>query len=123
MFTDETRSPIAAADLARALVELLLRPDAAGLFHGGGPEALTRCDLARREAEAAGLDPDLVVPATRAEAGMAGRAAGRPQPRQHAPLHAAGLDAAGARGAVSSGAPPRASSSRPAARTMGAAPA
>jgi dTDP-4-dehydrorhamnose reductase len=84
MFTDEIRSPIAAADVARAAADLVTwgegRGEAAGLarggppaglLHCGGPEALSRYDLARREAAAAGLNPSHVTPATRADAGMA----------------------------------------------------
>jgi dTDP-4-dehydrorhamnose reductase len=70
MFTDEIRSPIAAPDAARALVDLAERPDVAGLFHCGGPEPLTRLELARREAVAAGFDPEAIDPVTRAEAGL-----------------------------------------------------
>ncbi len=78
MFTDEIRSPIAAADVARALADLVAWPEArgappAGLYHCGGPEALSRYDLARREAQAAGLDPAQVEPATREQAGLAAR--------------------------------------------------
>jgi dTDP-4-dehydrorhamnose reductase len=70
MFTDEIRSPIAAADVARALVDLAERPELAGLFHCGGPEVLTRHELARLEAEAAGLDAGAVEAGTRVEAGV-----------------------------------------------------
>jgi dTDP-4-dehydrorhamnose reductase len=70
MFTDELRSPVAVQDVARAITDLLEQPEAAGLFHCGGPEALSRHDLARREAERAGLDPDLVGTGTRIAAGL-----------------------------------------------------
>jgi dTDP-4-dehydrorhamnose reductase len=79
MFTDELRSPIAAADVARALLDLLERlvagraaadPAASGLFHCGGPEALSRHALALREAAAAGLDPRAIAATTRAAAGL-----------------------------------------------------
>lgn len=70
MFTDEIRSPIAVVDVARTLLDLAERPDLAGLFHCGGPEVLSRHELARREAAAAGFDPDLVEATTRVEAGV-----------------------------------------------------
>lgn len=70
MFSDEIRSPIAAADVARALVDLAERPDLAGLFHWGGPEALSRLELAQRESKAAGFDPELIEAGTRVEAGL-----------------------------------------------------
>jgi len=70
MFTDEVRSPIAVGDVARALVDLAERPELVGLFHCGGPEPLTRLELARREAVAAGLDPEAIEGTTRAEAGV-----------------------------------------------------
>ena len=77
MFTDEIRSPIAVGDLARALADLVERVDGdagwSGLFHAGGPEALSRFELALREASAAGLDTGSLVPGTRAEAGLADR--------------------------------------------------
>jgi dTDP-4-dehydrorhamnose reductase len=75
MFTDEIRSPIAVGDLARALADLAELTDggadAAGLFHAGGPEALSRFELALREAAAAGLGTEAIVAVTRAEAGLA----------------------------------------------------
>ena len=70
MFTDEVRSPIAVGDVARALVDLAELPGVAGLFHCGGPEPLTRLELARREAVAAGLDPEAIEGTTRAAAGV-----------------------------------------------------
>ncbi|MHC4845254.1 MAG: sugar nucleotide-binding protein, partial [Planctomycetota bacterium] len=70
MFTDEVRSPVAVDDVARAIAELLERTDVGGLSHCGGPEPLSRYRLARREAEAAGIDPDLVGASTRVAAGL-----------------------------------------------------
>jgi len=70
LFTDEIRSPIAVVDLARALVTLLERRELTGLFHAGGPEALTRHELALREAEAWGFPASLLRASTRAEAGL-----------------------------------------------------
>jgi dTDP-4-dehydrorhamnose reductase len=80
LFTDELRTPVASVDVARALVDLLERdvlwspgalPGAPGrLLHLGGPETLSRYALGRREAAAAGFDPDLCDPSTRTAAGV-----------------------------------------------------
>lgn len=70
MFTDESRSPVAVQDVARAIADLLERADVSGLLHCGGPEPLSRYRLARREAERAGLDPDRVGAGTRVAAGL-----------------------------------------------------
>jgi len=70
MFTDEVRSPVAAEDVARAVADLLERPETGGLLHCGGPEPLSRYRLARREAERAGIDPDRVGAGTRVAAGL-----------------------------------------------------
>jgi dTDP-4-dehydrorhamnose reductase len=53
-FEDEWRSPVLVDDLAAALVELAHRPES-GLLHLGGPEAMSRLELARRLAAAHGL--------------------------------------------------------------------
>jgi dTDP-4-dehydrorhamnose reductase len=81
LFTDELRTPVACVDVARALADVLERetvwiarplPGAPGrVLHLGGPERLSRHELGRREAQAAGLDPDQCEPTTRAEAGVA----------------------------------------------------
>jgi dTDP-4-dehydrorhamnose reductase len=71
MFTDEVRSPVAVVDVARALAELAELPEASGLLHLGGPDPLSRYELARAEAGAAGLDPESVGAGTRVEAGLA----------------------------------------------------
>ncbi|HET6505502.1 MAG TPA: sugar nucleotide-binding protein [Baekduia sp.] len=55
-FTDEIRSPIAVDDLARALLDLAAT-DARGALHLGGPDAVSRLELARLVVVAAGLDP------------------------------------------------------------------
>jgi dTDP-4-dehydrorhamnose reductase len=84
LFIDEWRTPLAVADAARALADLLEReecwrgalPGAPGrILHLGGPERLTRLELGRRIAAAAGFDAELCVGATRADAGQAGRPA------------------------------------------------
>lgn len=71
MFTDETRSPIAAPDIARAAVDLTEKMEIGGTLHCGGPEALTRYEFALRLAEAAGHSTKLIDSATREEMGMA----------------------------------------------------
>jgi dTDP-4-dehydrorhamnose reductase len=53
-FEDEWRSPVLVDDLAAALVELAHRPES-GLLHVGGPEAMSRLELARKLAAAHGL--------------------------------------------------------------------
>ena len=70
MFTDEIRSPIAVTDLARVLVELCAARELSGLFHAGGPAALTRHALALQEAEQHGIDAALIGSGTRAQAGL-----------------------------------------------------
>jgi dTDP-4-dehydrorhamnose reductase len=71
MFTDEVRTPVAVEDLARALADLVERDELEGLYHCGGPEVLTRRELALREAAALGVDPELVGSNTREAAGVA----------------------------------------------------
>ena len=71
MFTDETRSPIAAPDIAHAAVDLAEKNEISGTLHCGGPEDLTRYEFALRMAEAAGRDTNLIGAATREELGMA----------------------------------------------------
>jgi dTDP-4-dehydrorhamnose reductase len=70
LFTDEVRSPVAAPDVARALLDLVERPEVTGLLHCGGPAALTRHELGLREARAAGLDPGGIDAGTREESGL-----------------------------------------------------
>ncbi len=69
MFTDEVRSPVAVDDVARALVDLVRIP-AAGVFHCGGPRAMTRYELACLELERRGRDSASVGQGTRAAAGL-----------------------------------------------------
>ncbi len=70
MFTDETRSPVAASDVARVVVDLAEKPEISGLLHCGGDEALTRFEMASRLAETGGYDRSRIETATREEMGM-----------------------------------------------------
>jgi dTDP-4-dehydrorhamnose reductase len=73
-FTDEIRSPIQVDDLARALLDLAAT-DARGPLHLGGPDAVSRLELAQLVVAAAGRDP----------ATLRGRPAPPDRPR-HCPL-------------------------------------
>ncbi len=77
-FTDEIRSPVRVDDVATAVLALLgeLR-DVTGPLHLGGPEPLSRLDLARRVARRHGLDPESLGATTHAQAGVAGRRPGQ----------------------------------------------
>jgi dTDP-4-dehydrorhamnose reductase len=70
-FEDEIRTPVAVADVAAALLELVTI-DLAGVLHLGGPERLSRYELARALVIAAGADADALV---------SGSAAGLEPPR------------------------------------------
>ena len=74
LFTDQFRTPIDAESLAEALSRLI-GGTAAGLFHLGGPERLSRYDLGLRTARRLGLDEGLIDPARAAE-----HSAGAPRP-------------------------------------------
>ena len=69
-FTDEIRSPVLAGDLAAALVDLARSPDICGILHLGGPQALSRAELARLTAERHGWDSDRLEFSTIAESGL-----------------------------------------------------
>jgi dTDP-4-dehydrorhamnose reductase len=58
-FEDEFRTPLDYPTAAEALVRLT-ESDFQGLIHVGGPERLSRYDLARRTAEALGFDAALI---------------------------------------------------------------
>jgi dTDP-4-dehydrorhamnose reductase len=64
-YEDEIRCPVAAGDLAAAVVELAARDDVAGPLHVAGADAVSRLELARLVAAAHGRDPGLVRGATR----------------------------------------------------------
>ncbi len=66
-FRDEVRSPIFVEDLCKCLVELAFLSEAPQLLHLGGPEAMSRYELARRIAEGLGFDSTLVPSATQRE--------------------------------------------------------
>lgn len=59
-YDDELRCPIAAGDLAAAILELAARPDVRGPLHVAGADALTRLQFARLLAAARGGDPGAV---------------------------------------------------------------
>src|SRR5207237_7538733 len=56
-YTGNIRCPIHVADLASALLELLVS-DVAGIAHLAGPQAVSRLQLGRLIATRDGLDPD-----------------------------------------------------------------
>jgi dTDP-4-dehydrorhamnose reductase len=70
-FCDEIRTPVALADVAAALLELL-ESELAGPLHLGGPVSVSRYELARMLVSASGRDPAALV---------AGSAAGLEPPR------------------------------------------
>lgn len=59
-YADEIRCPVAAPDLAAALVELAARDDVSGPLHVAGADAVSRLDFARLVVAARGGDPDAV---------------------------------------------------------------
>jgi dTDP-4-dehydrorhamnose reductase len=59
-YADEVRCPIAAGDLAAALVELAARADVRGPLHVAGAEAVSRLEFAQLIAAARGHDPATV---------------------------------------------------------------
>ncbi len=69
LFTDEIRCPIAAPDLAAAIVELLDRP-VSGLLNIVGADALSRYELGVLVARRHGLDPGRLPSMTLAASGL-----------------------------------------------------
>ena len=67
LFTDEFRTPIDPESVAAAVARLLEREGAAGLYHLGGPERVSRYELGLRVARALGLGPQGIVAAVQAE--------------------------------------------------------
>ena len=74
-FADEWRTPLALTTAAQALTTLLTA-DVTGLLHLGGPERLSRLEMARQLAAYLGADASVIVPA-----GRRGVAAPEPRPR------------------------------------------
>ncbi|MCB0593536.1 MAG: SDR family oxidoreductase [Phaeodactylibacter sp.] len=68
-FVDEYRTPAYVQDAARGLL-LLLDLGATGFYHLGGPEPLSRFDMARHIARAFGIDERLVQPGKQADVAM-----------------------------------------------------
>jgi dTDP-4-dehydrorhamnose reductase len=75
LFEDEFRTPLWLEDAARACSRLAHQA-LTGVIHAGGPERLSRLDMGRHVAAAAGCDERLLVAATRAAL-----AAPEPRPR------------------------------------------
>jgi dTDP-4-dehydrorhamnose reductase len=74
-FVDEWRSPLDYATAARALLALA-RSNYRGLLHVGGPERLSRCEMAYKVAAALHVSPDSIEPV-----GQVALAASEPRPR------------------------------------------
>ena len=64
LFEDEFRTPIHVADAAHALFKLTTS-NHTGLWHCGGPEAMSRVEFGTAVAEALGYNSDLIRPARR----------------------------------------------------------
>jgi dTDP-4-dehydrorhamnose reductase len=69
-FTDETRCPIHADDLAAAVITLAADRSVVGPLHVAGPEEVSRADLARAFARHLGLDPTRVPTSSLSESGL-----------------------------------------------------
>jgi dTDP-4-dehydrorhamnose reductase len=74
LFTDEYRCPIAVADLAAAVLEVVAT-DYAGLLNVAGPQPLSRAELGRLVAHQHGLDPTKLPTCTIVEGGLGPRPA------------------------------------------------
>jgi len=61
LFTDQMRNPILEDDLAEAVV-LAIEHDLEGIYHAGGPEALSRLEFGRVVCEVFGFDRRLLQP-------------------------------------------------------------
>jgi dTDP-4-dehydrorhamnose reductase len=66
LYTDQHRTPVDPESLAAA-IECVLSSKAAGLFHVGGPERLSRYALGLRVASLFGFTAELLEPVTQAE--------------------------------------------------------
>ncbi len=69
-FSDEIRSPVLVDDLAAALVDLAGRSDLRGILHLGGPEPLSRAELAIMTARQHGWDATKLRFMTIADSGL-----------------------------------------------------
>lgn len=58
LYADEIRQPCTADSVARVIVELLGRPELAGVFHWAGAEPVSRLELGRRIRAHFGLSPE-----------------------------------------------------------------
>ena len=65
LYMDEWRSPIDPESVLSAIEGAIANPDAAGVYHLGGPERITRFDLGRRVAQLTGLPADGILGASR----------------------------------------------------------
>jgi dTDP-4-dehydrorhamnose reductase len=59
LFTDEWRCPVHVTDVAAALLELAARPDIAGPFNFGGPQAYNRWEFGNKMLAALNIAPGL----------------------------------------------------------------
>jgi dTDP-4-dehydrorhamnose reductase len=69
-FTDEVRSPVLVDELAAALTDLAARPEITGVLHLGGPDPISRADLALMIARRHGWDTARLKFGTLAESGL-----------------------------------------------------
>ncbi len=69
-FTDEVRSPVLVDQLAAALTELAARPEITGVLHLGGPDPISRADLALMIARRHGWDTSRLRFGTLGESGL-----------------------------------------------------
>lgn len=69
-FTDEIRSPVFVGDLAASLVDLASMPEVSGPLHLGGPDALSRAELAVMTARRHGWDESRLKFSSIAESGL-----------------------------------------------------
>ena len=69
-FTDEYRSPVLVGDLAHALVDVAAMREITGTLHLGGPDALSRAELASMIARRNGWDESRLRFSTIAESGL-----------------------------------------------------
>jgi dTDP-4-dehydrorhamnose reductase len=68
LYVDEIRTP-AYTDCLNRLYERVLASDLAGLYHAGGPQAMSLYEIAQVINRVGGYDPDLLIGCPRIEAG------------------------------------------------------